>query len=124
MEAIKVLTDRLQFPEGPAFDSKGGLWLVELKGGSLVRFFENKFTRFFVGGAPNGIAIDKNDMVWFCDSLYNAIRTFHLGTGQIATVVTTVDDECLNKPNDLVFDKKGNLLFSCPKIRERSLQVM
>jgi sugar lactone lactonase YvrE len=35
---IKVLASGLKFPEGPAFDSRGGLWCVELKGAGLVRW--------------------------------------------------------------------------------------
>ena len=56
--AVQVLAEGLRFPEGPAFDSRGRLWLVELKGAGLAWWQDGRLTRVPVGGAPNGIAID------------------------------------------------------------------
>lgn len=111
---IKVLAHGLQFPEGPAFTRDGSLWAVELKGGNLVRYKDEKLERFYVGGHPNGIAIDGKGLLWFCDAGENSIRCFDLSTHQTKTIATHVDSEQLNKPNDLAFDKKGNLVFTCP----------
>lgn len=110
----KVVATGLRFPEGPAFAPDGSLWAVELKAGSLVRYHNGSLQRFDVGGAPNGIAFDRDGLLWFCDAGGNAIRCFDATTGDVKTVITQVDNEPLNKPNDLVFDEKGNLLFTCP----------
>lgn len=111
---IQVLATGLRFPEGPAFDATGALWAVELKGESLVRYANGKLESFFVGGAPNGIAIDAYEAIWFCDSAYNAIRKFDPLTHITETMATAVNGEELHKPNDLVFDGAGNVLFTCP----------
>jgi len=111
---IEILATGLKFPEGPAFDTNGALWVVELQGESLIKYHKNKLTRYAVGGAPNGIAIDKENNIWFCDSQKNAIRKFNPYTEQCEIVAAEVDGERLNKPNDLAFDRNNNLLFTCP----------
>lgn len=111
---IKVLFSGLNFPEGPAFASDGSLWLVELKGESLIEYKEEKLIRHRVGGMPNGISIDKNGLIWFCDARHNSIRCLNPANLQTKTVVTHVGEEVLNKPNDLAFDQNGNLVFTCP----------
>lgn len=109
-----MLITGLAFPEGPAFAADGSLWAVELKGESLVQYKDAMLTRYSVGGAPNGLAIDAEGVLWFCDSGQNAIRCFHPATHQTETVLTHVDGQVLDAPNDLAFDRKGNLVFTCP----------
>ncbi len=113
---IKLLADGLAFPEGPAFDSRGVLWCVELQGGGLVRLIDGKVKRFETGGAPNGLTVDKQDRLWFCDSddEINAIRRLLPGSGRVDTICQTADGRPLNKPNDLAFDAVGNCIFTCP----------
>lgn len=114
MKAIMTLVDGLAFPEGPAFASDGSLWAVELKGENLLQFQHGQLYRYHVGGAPNGIAIDKDGQIWFCDAGRNSIRRFDPQSGQCVTMCDRVDDSPLDKPNDLAFDRMGNLLFTCP----------
>jgi gluconolactonase len=97
---ISVLAEGLRFPEGPAFAADGSLWVVEMKGEGLVQYKDGSLKRFHVGGSPNGIAIDG--------------RKFDANTRKTVTVASEVDGETLNKPNDLAFDRDGNLVFTCP----------
>lgn len=113
MEAIR-LVDGLHFPEGPAFDRNGTLWAVELKGGQLVSWMGGTLTRYFVGGRPNGIAIDRHNRIVFADAEQNAIRRFTPETQQCETLADHVDGVPLTAPNDLAFDPAGNLVFTCP----------
>jgi gluconolactonase len=112
--SINVLADHLDFPEGPAFDSSGALWCVELHGGNLVRWHDGALERFPTGGTPNGITIDAQDRIWFCDAGQNAIRRFSPEVGAWETLTDAVDGQPLNMPNDLAFDARGNLVFTCP----------
>ena len=114
MDQTKKIVSDLKFPEGPAFGLDGSLWAVELKGESLINLTIGKLNRYYVGGSPNGIAIDKLGRIWFCDSEQNTIRRFNLQTGQTETIISKVEGEDLNKPNDLAFDAVGNLVFTCP----------
>lgn len=111
---FNTLASGLRFPEGPAFAPDGSLWAVELKGASLLRIQDGQLQRFDVGGSPNGIAIDSAGLIWFCDAELNAIRCFDPRNQQCETLVSTVDQQPLNKPNDLAFDALGNLVFTCP----------
>lgn len=109
-----IITNDLRFPEGPAFDRHQNLWCVEQKGASLVCISADSVKRIQVGGCPNGIAIDANQQVWFCDSGENSIRTYSPETGNTATVLNNLEGQPLNMPNDLAFDHMGQLVFTCP----------
>lgn len=119
-ENVEVLADGLAFPEGPAFDPQGALWCVELQGGGMARWRDGRCERFRTGGAPNGLAIDKQGRLWFCDSddQINAIRRLHPESRQVETLCQAADGRPLNKPNDLAFDAAGNCLFTCPNYSE------
>ncbi len=114
IDHIQVLARDLKFPEGPAFAPDGSLWTVELQGGCLVRLMDGQLFRHHVSGSPNGIAIDEQGRIWFCDAEKNAIRRFDPLTQQVEKIIGEVDGEELNKPNDLAFDADGNLVFTCP----------
>jgi len=111
---MHVLARRLAFPEGPAFAPDGALWCVTLKGGALVRIAGTEVQTVSVGGAPNGLAIDRAGRLWFCDADACAIRRFDPSTGTCEVVVASTEGRLLNRPNDLAFDKLGRLVFTCP----------
>jgi gluconolactonase len=109
----KLLVSGLKFPEGPCFDHFGNLWFVEIKGGNLSCWDGQNLKRFDVDGTPNGVMIDKQGKVWFCDSERGEIRVFSPGNNNFETICDcTVDGNRLIRPNDLIFDDQGNLLFS------------
>ncbi len=103
----------LKFPEGPVFDFDGNLWFVEIKGGNLSMWNGSQLNRFDVDGTPNGAMVDRKGNIWFCDSGRGEIRLFdpHLRTFKTICDRTT-DGNHLKRPNDLIFDAAGNLLFS------------
>ncbi len=111
---MNVILDQINFPEGPCFDKNGDIWLVEKEAGNLIYIKNGISKRFKVDGAPNGIAIDANNLVWFCDSKQNSIRTFDPISQTTSTIVGYFENQALKMPNDLAFDRKGNLLFTCP----------
>lgn len=111
---VRILAEGLVFPEGPAFDHNGALWLVELKAGRLVHWRSGELNRHEVGGGPNGITIDAQDRVLFTDSAERSLRRFDSSTGEAASLAHEIDGEPLNKPNDLALDPRGNLVFTCP----------
>lgn len=108
-----ILVEDLAFPEGPCFAPDGRLWWVELASGHLGVWEDGKRGRVEVGGRPNGIAIDNAGKIWFCDQGLNAVRQHDPETGKTKIIVDHINGEPLGKPNDLVFDSKGNLLFTC-----------
>lgn len=112
-ETGRILIEGLQFPEGPLFDSKGNLWFVEIKGGNLSRWDGSRLNRIDVDGTPNGAVLDKNGVIWFCDSGRGEIRTYNPILQTFETICNATEhNQRLQRPNDLIFDKQGNLLFS------------
>lgn len=110
---FNILLTELDFPEGPVFDFESNLWFVEIKGGNLVRWNAKKLDRYDVDGTPNGAMIDSQGNIWFCDSGRGEIRMFNPDRNTFETICDqTVDGVHLKRPNDLIFDADGNLLFS------------
>ena len=113
---IKTILENLDFPEGPAVDSKGNIWLVELRGGNVVRLGTDGAVRRFpvAGGKPNGLAVDADDKIWFCDAGNDCISILDPDSCKIEVFCDSLNGAPLAHPNDLAFDREGNLLFTCP----------
>ncbi|MGD9557876.1 MAG: SMP-30/gluconolactonase/LRE family protein [Mangrovibacterium sp.] len=110
---FNTIISGLNFPEGPVFDFDGNLWFVEIKGGNLSRWDGSALTRFPVDGTPNGVLFSKDGILWFCDSGRGEIRMFDPQTKAFKTICNSTEDgRPLVRPNDLIFDSAGNLLFS------------
>ncbi len=108
-----VIISGLNFPEGPVFDFAGNLWFVEIKGGNLSCWDGQNLNRFDVDGIPNGAMVGHDGNIWFCDSERGEIRVFNSKLKKIETACrNTIEGNRLIHPNDLIFDKQGNLLFS------------
>lgn len=109
----KTIIGGLKFPEGPVFDFDGNLWFVEILGGNLSMWNGKQLTRFYVDGTPNGATVDRTGKIWFCDSGRGEIRMFDPIQQTFKTICDcTTDGTHLQRPNDLIFDAVGNLLFS------------
>jgi gluconolactonase len=109
----QTIISGLDFPEGPVFDFDGNLWFVEIKGGNLSHWDGKYLDRFDVDGTPNGAMVDRKGNIWFCDSGRGEIRLFDSFRKAFKTICDrTVDNIRLKRPNDLIFDASGNLLFS------------
>lgn len=114
MNDVTILAEGLAFPEGPAFDDHGRLWAVELKGEALVCLEDGALKRVPVGGRPNGLAVDGQGGLLFCDSGLNALRRYDPIRATVESLLAEIDDRPLNMPNDLAFDAVGHLVFTCP----------
>ncbi|GAB3899727.1 SMP-30/gluconolactonase/LRE family protein [Spirosoma agri] len=114
MDKIRVLATGLRFPEGPVFDETGCLWCVEQEGeGLFCRNLNGEILRVPTGGRPNGATV-RDGYVWFCDSGQHAIRRLTISSKEVETVLDRIGADPLQWPNDLHFDQRGNLLFTCP----------
>ena len=132
----RVVTDGLEFPEGPIALADGSVLVVEIKGGRLIRVKPDgtKQVAAELGGGPNGAAIGPDDACYVCNNGgfnwitredgYNrphgraddytggAIQRVDLATGAITTLYTHCDGVPINGPNDIVFDRQGDMWFT------------
>ncbi len=132
---MKLVTDGLQFPEGPVITADGSILLVEIRRGTLTRVLPDGRNEIVaqLGGGPNGAAIGPDDALYVCnnggawqwepgeahlpggpspDYRGGSIQRVELRTGGFATLYDSCDGKPLNSPNDLVFDSTGGFWFT------------
>jgi len=143
----EIITDELNFPEGPIYLNDDTVLLVEIASGSLTKVFMNgkKETLCELGGGPNGAAIGPDGYCYICNNggfewdvskdkkfmrpvlqsktyKNGRIEKVNLKTGKFQTLYDSCNNIPLNGPNDIVFDKKGNFWFTdLGKVRDRTM---
>ncbi len=134
-EEYRVITDQLQFPEGPIAMPDGSIILVEIARGTLSRVSESEDISVIaeLGGGPNGAAIGPDGHCYVCnnggfnwverpgrlfpgsqadDYSGGRIERVNLETGESEVLIREVDGEPLRGPNDIVFDRTGGFWFT------------
>ena len=132
---FELVADGLGFPEGPVVMSDGSVIVVVIQKGQISRHWGKGKSEVVAtpGGGPNGLAIGPDGALWCCnnggfqwanvegllipgnaadDYSGGRIERIDLSTGKVERVLDTVDGNKLKGPNDLVFDKAGNLYFT------------
>jgi gluconolactonase len=133
MPNIRVITEGLEFPEGPVAMPDGSVILVEIRGKRLTRVHPDgrKDVIAQVPGGPNGAALGPDGKIWICnnggftwgqrgvsgalqpaDYVGGSIQKIDIQTGKVETVFDKCGAHPLKGPNDLVFDKQGGLWFT------------
>ena len=130
-----LVAEGLRFPEGPVFMEDGSIILVEIERGSVTRLWGEGRSEIIAmpGGGPNGAAMGPDGALWICnnggfkyheksgllipgdcpqDYSGGRIERIDLSTGRVERVLDSVEGHGLKGPNDLVFDKQGNLYFT------------
>jgi len=134
--AIELVTEGLQFPEGPVAMADGSILLVEIKRQTLTRVTPDgrRETVAHLDGGPNGAAIGPDGALYVTnnggsfewldhDGLTipgptpaahrgGSIQRVDLASGRITTLYEACDGKRLIGPNDLVFDKSGGFWFT------------
>lgn len=132
---FEVVAEDLGFPEGPVWMEDGSIILVEISKGCVTRIWGDGRKEVIAtpGGGPNGAAIGPDGALWICnnggfkyhqrdgllipgncpdDYSGGRIERIDLSTGKVERVLDTVEGFPLKGPNDLVFDRGGNLYFT------------
>jgi gluconolactonase len=132
---IELVTEGLQFPEGPIAMADGSIILVEIQRQTLTRVRPNGAQEIIahLGGGPNGAALGPDGAVYVTnnggfqwnvadgltlphgipdDYVTGSIQRVDLKTGAVATVYDACDGVALRGPNDIVFDASGGFWFT------------
>lgn len=143
----RVVTDGLEFPEGPVALVDGSVLVVEIRGRKLTRVAPDgtKRTVSNLAGGPNGAAIGPDGRCYICnngglgfskvgdlllpglapdDYSGGWIEAVDLTSGRSEVLYRDCGDFQLRAPNDLVFDADGGFWFTdsgkmFPKSRDR-----
>lgn len=120
MEFVKI-ADGLAFPEGPTWDRKQGLFVVNVYNNRLEHFQLNTAGAVIqrslyaeLPGKGNGTTLHPNGILYVADYERKAILkvpTRHT----VEVVVERFHGQPLRGPNDLCFDRRGNLFFTDPR---------
>ena len=147
MTQFRTITDGLRFPEGPIAMPDGSVVLVEIERGTLTRVLPDGTKEVIAktGGGPNGAAIGPDGACYICnnggfkwsydaasggmrpvgqadDYVTGRIERVDMETGKVERLYDNCSGNRLSGPNDIVFDRKGNMWFTdLGKARERDL---
>ncbi len=130
-----IVTDGLEFPEGPIAMDDGSVIVVEIKAGRLTRVRPDGTKQVIAtpGGGPNGAAIGPDGAIYVCnnggfrwstmegmnipgdaaaDYTTGRIERIDIATGKVERLYDKVDGHALSGPNDIVFDAAGGFWFT------------
>lgn len=133
---IRIITEKLAFPEGPVALADGSVVIVELARGTLSRVGTagDIDTVAQLGGSPNGAAIGPDGKIYVCnnggvdwvrsgeyfhssgklpaDYSGGRIEQVDLETGASRVLYDRCGEFPLRGPNDIVFDSNGDFWFT------------
>ncbi len=116
---LKV-AEGLNFPEGPAWDYQGNLFVSSCYGGYITKISGSEITKFADSAyttnlkQTNGLSVCKDGSIFACDYGLGAILKINI-EGKSEIFLDSYEGKRFNRPNDLAFDDKGNLYFTDPK---------
>jgi gluconolactonase len=112
--SVRLFASGVKFPEGPAFDRKGDLFVVNVDTGDISKVSPDGHVENFMntGGVPNGAKFHANGDLYVADRNKGIIAVSP--DRRIRVIVDHYQGKKFNGPNDLFFDSKGNLFFTDP----------
>ena len=116
---FEVLAEGFKFPEGPAFDSEGNLYVVAYRRFSEIGIIKpdgtvEAFMDLGSEGAPNGMAFSPDGRIFACEYEGDRIISIDLATKKISTVVDSFNGKPLSDPNDIFLCENGDIYFTDP----------
>lgn len=114
----QVLTDGLQFPEGPVWAPDGTLYVTEIAGGRITAIAADGSKRTFAdtGGAPNGAAFGPDGYLYVTNNGGRDPGYIQRidARGKVEKLYEQCEGQAFQGPNDLVMDTHGGFYFTDP----------
>ncbi len=116
---FKIVLDSMNFPEGPAYNGSGALYVSSCYGGYIKKIEGNKASLFVKADSngikqTNGLTFSKDGSLYACDFGRGAILKISTA-GKVQVIASDYGGNKFNRPNDLAFNENGDLYFSDPK---------
>ena len=104
-----------RFPEGPSFDLDGNLFVCNRRDGFIAKVApDGRFARFVAtNGKPNGTKFHRDGRLFIADMTRRKILAAD-PSGALTVAVDAFEGSPLLGPNDLIFDRNGDLYFTDP----------
>lgn len=101
------------FLEGPSFDREGNLYVVDIPFGRVFRVSpEGEFALVAeYDGEPNGLKIHRDGRIFIAD-YRRGLMCLDAASGKVTPLLERRYSERFKGPNDLIFDRKGDLYFT------------
>lgn len=111
--------------EGPAFDDKGDLYVVNFgKDGTIGKVSPDGTASLFIelpdGSTANSIKFDSKGDMYLADYTGHNVLRVDMETKEIGSYVHS---DRFNQPNDIIFNKKDQLFASDPNWKEGTGQL-
>jgi gluconolactonase len=108
-----IFASDLKLPEGPVVLQDGSWLVVEGARGSVTYISADGSSKRIIArtGEPNGLAVDRNGVIWVAETRPPALIRCELG-GKFDAVLTSCGDEAFLYPNDLCFGPDGALYLT------------
>ncbi len=123
---FEKVADGLNFPEGPAWDGNGSVYVSSCYGGYITKITEDSSYTFlkasekpFTLKQTNGLTFDRFGNLYACEYGIGAILKIS-GDAKTEIYASGYNGKKFNRPNDLAFDPKGNLYFTDPKSYDKN----
>lgn len=123
---FEKVVDGLNFPEGPAWDGNGNIYVSSCYGGYITKITEDSSYTFlkasedpFTLKQTNGLTFDRFGNLYACEYGIGAILKISIN-GRTEIYASGFNGERFNRPNDLAFDSNGNLYFTDPKSYDKN----
>lgn len=109
------------FSEGPAADAEGNVYFSDCQANRIYLYRPSSGTTEIwkePSGRANGMNFDaEGRLVTCCDGKDGGARAVwrHEDDGTVSVLATHYNGKLLNAPNDLCFDRAGNIYFTDPR---------